>query len=126
MELQPYGWYSIWLWEKNTNRWHLNKFYSSYGKLLCLRRALLIVCRLIFIISINLRFMNVSKKFGNNVRKQRLEKGISQEQLAVLTNLHRTYIGGIERGERNPSLLNISKIAKALEVSVAALFEECD
>ncbi len=70
--------------------------------------------------------MNISKNFGNNVRKLRLEKGISQEQLAALTNLHRTYIGGIERGERNPSLLNISKIAKALNIPVTALFEGCD
>ena len=67
--------------------------------------------------------MKINKLFGNNVRKQRLAKGISQEQLATLTNLHRTYIGGIERGERNPSLINISKIAKALNVPVAALFE---
>ena len=70
--------------------------------------------------------MNISKIFGKNVRKQRLEKRISQEQLAALTNLHRTYIGGIERGERNPSLLNISKIAKALNVPINTLFDGCD
>jgi transcriptional regulator with XRE-family HTH domain len=67
--------------------------------------------------------MNINKLFGNNIRKQRLAKGISQEQLSVLTNLHRTYIGGIERGERNPSLNNILKIAKALNIPVTALFE---
>jgi transcriptional regulator with XRE-family HTH domain len=70
--------------------------------------------------------MNISKVFGNNVRKKRLEKGISQEQLAALTNLHRTYIGGIERGERNPSLVNILKISKALNIPVTALFEGID
>jgi transcriptional regulator with XRE-family HTH domain len=70
--------------------------------------------------------MNISKIFGNNVRRQRLEKGISQEQLAALTTLHRTYIGGIERGERNPSLVNIFKIAKALNISIRTLFEETD
>jgi transcriptional regulator with XRE-family HTH domain len=70
--------------------------------------------------------MNINKLFGNNVRKQRLAKGISQEQLAALTNLHRTYIGGIERGERNPSLINIMKISKALNISIPSLFKGID
>jgi len=87
---------------------------------------ILIVCRLIFINSITLTYMNISKVFGNNVRRQRLAEGISQEQLAALTKLHRTYIGGIERGERNPSLVNISKIAKAFNVPITTLFEESD
>ncbi len=67
--------------------------------------------------------MNSIKMFGSNVRKQRLAKEMSQEGLAALTNLHRTYIGGIERGERNPSLLNIIKIAGALNISISSLFE---
>lgn len=70
--------------------------------------------------------MNINKLFGNNIRKQRLAKGISQEQLSALTNLHRTYIGGIERGERNPSLINIMKISKALNVSIPSLFKGID
>jgi transcriptional regulator with XRE-family HTH domain len=60
--------------------------------------------------------------FGRQVRKHRLLLGISQERLAHLAGLDRTYIGGIERGERNPSLRNISKIAKALDVEMGVLF----
>jgi len=55
--------------------------------------------------------------FGKNLKKLRLNKSVSQEKLAELCNLHRTYIGSAERGERNVSLLNIVKIAKALGVS---------
>jgi len=50
------------------------------------------------------------KLFGEAIRNKRLEQGLSQEKLAELCGLHRTYIGGIERGERNVSLLNILKI----------------
>lgn len=63
---------------------------------------------------------------GENVRKLRLEAGLSQEQLAEHAGLHRTYIGSVERGERNISLINIVKIAKALAVDVSALFENID
>jgi transcriptional regulator with XRE-family HTH domain len=55
---------------------------------------------------------------GND--RQRL--GISQEELAARCGLHRTYIGGIERGERNPSLINIGRIADALQVAVREMF----
>jgi transcriptional regulator with XRE-family HTH domain len=61
--------------------------------------------------------------FGNAVRKYRHEKGISQEQLADQTGIHRTYIGGIERGERNPTLLMIYRIAEALGLNPARLLE---
>lgn len=61
--------------------------------------------------------------FGRTVRKYRQDKGISQEALADLTKIHRTYIGGIERGERNPTLLMIHRIASALGVSPARLLE---
>lgn len=57
-------------------------------------------------------------KFGKNVRELRKTKGISQEELAYKANLHRTYIGMIERAEKNITLLNIEKIANALEVSI--------
>ncbi len=60
--------------------------------------------------------MNVLKIIGNNIRKYRKKVGLSQEQLADLAELHRTYIGGVERGERNVSALNIFKIAKALKI----------
>ena len=66
---------------------------------------------------------NISRKFGKRIRKLRMDRGLSQEKLAFLSNMHRTYIGGIERGERNPSLRNIEAIAKALDVSLSALFK---
>ena len=56
-------------------------------------------------------------KFGERVRLLRKEKGLSQEQLAFKANLHRTYIGMIERAEKNITLINIQKIANALEIS---------
>lgn len=65
---------------------------------------------------------NISIKFGENVRKIRLEKGLSQEQLASFAELHRTYIGMIERAEKNITINNIEKIANALNVEVKTLF----
>ena len=64
----------------------------------------------------------ISEKFGERVRKLRREKGLSQEKLAFLSNMHRTYVGGIERGERNPSLKNIEAIAQALDIQLSELF----
>jgi len=55
--------------------------------------------------------------FGLSVRKYRKVRGLSQESLALKAEIHRTYIGGIERGERNPTLTMIHKIARALKVS---------
>ena len=60
---------------------------------------------------------------GGNVRKLRLEKGITQERLAFASDLDLTYIGGIERGRRNPSLLVMARIAEALDVSLADLIK---
>ena len=60
--------------------------------------------------------------FGERVRKFRKEKGLSQEQLAFKADLHRTYIGMIERAEKNITLLNIEKIANALDVNLQKLF----
>lgn len=62
------------------------------------------------------------KRFGKKVRQLRLAKELTQEALAEVAHLHPTYIGGIERGERNVSLDNICKIAKALRVSPSILF----
>ncbi|MEI7741268.1 MAG: helix-turn-helix transcriptional regulator [bacterium] len=66
----------------------------------------------------------ILKKFGKRVRELRLQKGItSQMALAYKARLDRTYIGGIERGERNIALISIEKIAKALEVDLSNLFK---
>jgi transcriptional regulator with XRE-family HTH domain len=61
--------------------------------------------------------------FGKKVREIRKEKGLSQEELAHKADLHRTYIGMIERAEKNITLLNIEKIANALEVSIKTILE---
>jgi len=61
-------------------------------------------------------------KFGERVRQLRKERGLSQEQLAFKANLHRTYIGMIERAEKNITLINIEKIAIALSVDLPTLF----
>ncbi|MGH9618565.1 MAG: helix-turn-helix domain-containing protein [Bryobacteraceae bacterium] len=64
----------------------------------------------------------IKAAFGQRVRYLRTKKGLSQEALAFACDLDRTYIGGIERGERNVSLVNIQKIAIALGVPVRELF----
>lgn len=60
-------------------------------------------------------------RFGQKLRRIRERKGISQEKLAELAGLHRTYVSSVERGERNISLQNIARLAKALEVTMARL-----
>lgn len=62
-------------------------------------------------------------KFGKRVRSLRKEKRLSQEELAFKANLHRTYIGMIERAEKNITLNNIQKIANALEIRLTDLFD---
>lgn len=59
----------------------------------------------------------IKKAFGDHLRAVRQEKGLSQEALALACELDRTYIGGIERGERNVSLINIHRIARALGIA---------
>ena len=66
---------------------------------------------------------NLAKKFGKKVRNIRLAKKISQGDVARRLNLHRSYISSIERGERNPSLGVVEKIAKSLNVSAADLLK---
>lgn len=63
-------------------------------------------------------------KFGQRVRQERLKRNLSQEELAEKANLHRTYIGMIERAEKNITLINIEKIAQALDISIVDLFRE--
>jgi transcriptional regulator with XRE-family HTH domain len=62
-------------------------------------------------------------KFGERVREVRIEKGLSQEKLAHLADVHRTYIGMIERAEKNITLINIEKIANALDLSINELLK---
>ena len=64
---------------------------------------------------------NISIKFGEKVREIRVSQGLSQEHLAHIANVHRTYIGMIERAEKNITLVNVEKIAKALKVSIVEL-----
>ena len=64
---------------------------------------------------------DVLRRFGEQVRKVRSAKGVSQERLSELAGLHRTYISLIERGERNVTLRTIAKIAKSLDVDLAEL-----
>jgi transcriptional regulator with XRE-family HTH domain len=66
------------------------------------------------------------QKFGVRIKELRANVGISQEKLAELSELHRTYISGIERGERNVSLININLIANALNISLSELFKGID
>jgi transcriptional regulator with XRE-family HTH domain len=62
------------------------------------------------------------KLFGQRIRQIRMLKKLSQEQLAVIADLHRTYIGMIERGEKNITLLNIEKLSNALAIEIQELF----
>jgi transcriptional regulator with XRE-family HTH domain len=64
---------------------------------------------------------SVSIKFGERVREIRVSQNLSQEQLADLAHVHRTYIGMIERAEKNITLVNIEKIANALNVNIIEL-----
>jgi len=64
----------------------------------------------------------IERQFGKRVRELRLARGLSQEEMAFKIGVHRTYLGGIERGERNPSLKNIAAIAMALDISLRELF----
>ena len=67
---------------------------------------------------------NVRKQFGEVVRDRRKAQSYSQESFADACGLHRTYIGAIERGERNVSIDNIARIAETLGVSIAELFPD--
>jgi len=67
---------------------------------------------------------DIRVRFGKAVRKRRHKLGVSQEEFADMCGLDRTYLGGIERGERNVSLINIERIAKALGISLSELFRE--
>jgi transcriptional regulator with XRE-family HTH domain len=86
---------------------------------------LLIVCR--FFVCKKSSFLEVEedivKIFGERIRALRLEQNWSQEVLAEKTSFHRTYIGMVERGERNLSLRNIETFAKTFEISISELLK---
>lgn len=65
-------------------------------------------------------------KFGKRVRSERGRQGLSQVQLASKAGVHRTYIGMIERAEKNITLINIQKISKALNINISKLFRHVD
>ena len=66
----------------------------------------------------------IAKTIGQRVRNYRIEKRLSQEKLAELSGCHPTYIGQVERGEKNATLESIEKIASAMNISLAQLFEK--
>ena len=68
----------------------------------------------------------ILEKLGQNIRRHRASQGLSQEGLALNANLDRTYMGGVERGERNVSVINLCKIASALSVEPGLLLEGID
>ena len=67
--------------------------------------------------------MNIKAVVGKNVRRYRELKGLSQEELAFDADLHRTYVSGVERGIRNPTVLIVAKLANALGVDSSKLLE---
>jgi len=70
--------------------------------------------------------MSITEEFGKRVKEIRQSKGISQEELSIKAQLHRTYISSIELGKRNVSLVNIEKLAKALDCRIPDFFDEND
>lgn len=66
---------------------------------------------------------SILDKFGLRIKALRIEKNLTQEQFALVCGLHKNYIGMVERGERNPSLINIEIIAKGLELSISDLMK---
>jgi len=70
--------------------------------------------------------MDLLKTIGSNIRTRRKKAGFSQEELADSAGLHRTYVGGVERGERNISVLNLAKLASVLKVKPHVLLSDRD
>jgi transcriptional regulator with XRE-family HTH domain len=71
-----------------------------------------------------MRSIDLKTLLGAAIRRKRIILGISQRELAKRSGLHRTYISDLERGARNPSIQSIEKLAHALQVSVAKLFQD--
>lgn len=70
--------------------------------------------------------MNIQEQFGRKLRAYRLERNLSQEELAEASGLHRTYISGLESGTRNPTIKIVVQVAKALGITASELLEGVD
>jgi transcriptional regulator with XRE-family HTH domain len=68
----------------------------------------------------------VDREFGRALRRVRMEKGLSQEELGFRAELHRTYISQIERGTKSPSLKTITRLAKALQITASELVRQAE
>ena len=68
--------------------------------------------------------MDIKVKIGNRIKELRLQKSISQNDLAFYAGMDRSYLAGVESGKRNITIVNIEKLAAALEVSVKQLFDD--
>jgi len=69
---------------------------------------------------------DLALRFGELVRRLRLEKGLSQERLAELCGMHRNYVGAVERAERTPSIVAADKLARALGTTMSRMFSELE
>jgi DNA-binding XRE family transcriptional regulator len=96
---------------------------ASLGTRILGRSALRSFCRIPRIVDEWVPAADPRFTFGKHVRKLRIERGLSQEKLAELADLHRNYVGGVERGERNIALLNIVRLARALHVRTSRLLD---
>ncbi len=94
------------------------------------RKVLTLVCRTKVSINLELSQMkltqSVLRKFGNVIRQERERQGLSQEKLAELADVHRTYIGMIERAEKNITLVNIEKFSKGLRKPMSYLIKKVE
>ena len=70
-----------------------------------------------------MRPMTVQQRVSKNIQRIRREKDLSQEEVAHLADIHQTYLSGVETGKRNPSILVVERIAKALNVDISEIFK---
>lgn len=68
--------------------------------------------------------MGILKTVGKNLRRYRTEAGLSQEELAFECDIHRTYVSGVERGIRNPTVITLERLSRPLGVTIADFFED--